>query len=33
MAIGEVTDLMSAWQVVNGDAKEVKRDLYIPCLR
>ena len=33
MPIGEVHDLMSAYQVINGTAVEVKRDLYIPCLR
>lgn len=33
MPIGELHDLMSAQQVINGSATEVKRDLYVPCLR
>ena len=33
MPVGELSDMISAYQIMNGIAKETKKELYIPNLR
>lgn len=33
MPLGELGDMISAYQIVNGIAEEVQQEMYIPCLR
>lgn len=33
LPIGELNDMISAYQITNGIAKEVEKEMYIPSLR
>ena len=33
MPLGELGDMISAYQIMNGIAEEVQREMYIPNLR